>query len=39
MAKKETSTDQLITTILKGIEEVKGQEAITVLPEFILSQI
>ena len=26
MAKKETSTDQLITTILKGIEEVKGQD-------------
>ncbi|MFT5750694.1 MAG: ribosome-associated protein [Flavobacteriales bacterium] len=25
MAKKETSTDQLITTILHGIEEVKGQ--------------
>jgi ribosome-associated protein len=26
MAKKETSTDQLITTILKGIEEVKGKD-------------
>ena len=25
MAKKEVSTDQLITTILEGIEEVKGQ--------------
>lgn len=26
MAKKETSTDQLITTIIKGIEEVKGND-------------
>jgi ribosome-associated protein len=26
MAKKETSADQLITTILHGIEEVKGQD-------------
>ena len=25
MSKKEVSTDQLITTILEGIEEVKGQ--------------
>lgn len=26
MAKKEASTDQLITTIIKGIEEVKGND-------------
>ena len=26
MAKKETSADQLITTILQGIEEVKGKD-------------